>query len=122
MGSSPVVGSSKKMISGSEGDGPRQADALLHAARELRRHQVGDFRLQPDLAELLDREVVRVGAVELVHARGGEGDVAPDRQRVEQRAALEQHAAAAQERLAGAEGKIGHVLAVDQHRGRRSGG
>ena len=49
IGSRPVVGSSKKMISGSAAMARASADALLHAAGELRRAQLADLGPEPDL-------------------------------------------------------------------------
>ena len=80
------------------GDGAGEADALLHAAGELGRVEVGGLGAEPDPAELGDRQLARLG---LRPAAAGvaqaEGDVLPDRQAVEQRAALEEHAEVAQE-------------------------
>ena len=92
IGSSPVVGSSKNMISGACGDGPGEADALLHAAGELGRHQLGHLRRQPDHGQRLLGLGLRLRSVDPLGAEQAEGHVLPDRQAVEQRPALEQHA------------------------------
>ena len=55
IGSRPVVGSSKKMISGSRGDGARQRHALLHAAREFGGPELAHLGAQPHLRQRLDR-------------------------------------------------------------------
>ena len=78
------------------GDGARKPDALQHAPREFRRREIGDFRPQADLGELFDRDVTRFGALRAAPLDQAEGDVLPDGQRVEQRAALKQHAEFAQ--------------------------
>ena len=98
IGSRPVVGSSKKMISGIGGDGARQADALLHAAGEFGRRKLRDLGAEPDLGELFDRDVARLAARHAAALDQAERDVLPDGQAVEQRRALEQHAEFAQHR------------------------
>ncbi len=48
IGSRPVVGSSQRITSGVGGDGPREAHALAHAAREVRRaHRLDAGQVHP---------------------------------------------------------------------------
>ena len=95
------------------GDGAGEADALLHAARELGRVEVGGLGPEADAARACRwraRGRPR-GEQRLAGVAQAEGDVLPDRQAVEERAALEQHAEVAQEGAAVDRGE-GH--AVDQ--------
>ena len=95
------------------GDGAGEADALLHAARELGRVEVGGLGAEADAGELRDRELAGRPRAERVAAGVDqpEGDVLPDRQAVEERAALEQHAEVAEQ---GAAVDAGERRAVDQ--------
>jgi hypothetical protein len=95
IGSRPVVGSSKKMISGVRRDGPRQPHALLHAAGKLRRVERRPVRVpSPTCAKLVDGDGARLRLASVAPLHQPEGDVAPDAQAVEQRRPLEQHAEA----------------------------
>ena len=68
----------------------RQADALLHAAREIgRAHRLGPR--QPDRLEALGDARAHLGLGPVVVLVEAIGDVLADRHRVEQRGALEQH-------------------------------
>ena len=94
IGSRPVVGSSKNMMSGLGGDGARQGHALLHPAGQFRRGQLADARRRgrprPGTRRPPARACARGRACVL--RQQAEGHVLPDRQAVEQRAVLEQHA------------------------------
>ena len=54
--------------------------------------RIGDILAQPDLGQLLDGDVARLGARHAAALDQAEGDILPDRQAVEQGRALEQHA------------------------------
>ena len=64
----------------------------MHAPRQFRRKKVGYGRFQPDAAQLFHRNLARLGPGALLRAaQEAEGDVLPDRQAVEKRAALKEH-------------------------------
>ena len=94
IGSRPVVGSSKNMISGSCAMARARPTRFCMPPDSSAGIRLGDLGRQADLRQLLR------SALRLRLARGrcrlageqAEGDVLPDRQAVEQRAALEQHA------------------------------
>src|SRR5260221_5577829 len=98
------------------GDGAGEGDALLHAARQLGRHELADIGAEPDPGELLQRHLLRRCATGAATHDQAEGDVLPDRQRVEEGAALEQHAEFAHQLLALAGREVGDLLAVDRDR------
>ncbi len=98
------------------GDGAGQADALLHAARELGRGKVADRRGEADLGQHLGRLVARLGPGDAVLRQQLEADVLPDRQAVEERAVLEQHADAVAQRLPLPPRQLQDVDAVDLDR------
>jgi hypothetical protein len=106
IGSRPAVGSG--------GNGAGKADALLHAAGQFRRQQVGGFRRQADGLQGLhrDRAGLLDGGVPLFQQL--ERDVAPHRQRVEQCGLLEQHAEAAAHGFAFVAAQADGLLAVEQ--------
>ena len=114
IGSRPVVGSSKKMISGSAAMA-RARPTFLHAARQLR-----EARLSPTSGGN-PTEASFFSAISLASCGRrraldeAEGDVLPDLQAVEQRRALEQHAELAHEIVAVGAAEVGGVLAVDEH-------
>jgi hypothetical protein len=60
--------------------------------------QVADVGAEADLGQLVDRDVLGLGARHAAALDQAEGDVLPDRQAVEQRRALEQHAELAHQR------------------------
>jgi hypothetical protein len=74
-----------------DGDGPREAHALLHAARELVRHHVLDA-VEPDEVQLLADDLLDVRIAELRVLAQAEGDVLADGHRVKKRRVLEDHA------------------------------
>ena len=88
--------------------GARQRDALLLAARKLRRQPVGKFR-QPDL---LDHGIGRLAPLLRAYAAHaqGESDVVADVQMRKQRVGLEHHRGAPLDRR-----KADDVLAADQY-------
>src|SRR5439155_1173950 len=74
------------------GGGAGKAHALLHAAGKLGRPQLGHFRPKTHLRQLVDGDVLRFCPWHSPALNQTEGDIFPDRQTVEQRGALEQHA------------------------------
>jgi hypothetical protein len=64
---------------GVRGDGAGEADALLHAARQLGREQLGDVGAEAHLLELVERDVLGLVARHLAALDQAEGDVLPDR-------------------------------------------
>jgi hypothetical protein len=107
IGSRPVVGSSKKMISGSAAMARARPDAFLHPPRQLGRVEIGDFGAKPDAAQFLDRDGTRRGLGALQPAaQQPERDILPDGHGIEQRRTLEQHAEAGKKRVAVARGRI----------------
>ena len=105
------------------GDGARQAHALLHAAGQFRR--ATDRRHRWPRPTLASFSMAMSRALRARHAAAldqAEGDILPDRQAVEQRRALKQHAEFLQHRVARARrADAGHVLAIDQDRCPRPG-
>src|SRR5260370_1103539 len=74
------------------GDGARQCDPLLHAARQFGRHELGDVGAEPDRGKLLQRDILGLGTAHSVTHDQAERYVLPHRLRVVRRASLEQHA------------------------------
>src|SRR6266566_4498192 len=105
IGSRPVVGAG-------------EPDALLHAAGKLRRGKLGDFGAETDLGQLFQRDFARLSAADAAALDQAEGDVLPNRQTVEQRSALKQHAEFAQKSIALAAAETCYLLAVDRDRAR----
>ena len=101
------------------GDGAGEADALLHAARQLGRQAVGHFGTQPHAAELFegDGAGLFLGLFQRA-AQQTEGDVLPDGEGVEEGGPLEQHAEAGKKGVALAPALlgVGHVKPVDGDR------
>src|SRR5690348_2244131 len=64
-------------------DGARQADALLHAARQLRWPELADFRSQSDIGELGNGDLLGLIALHAAPLDEREGDVLPHRNRIE---------------------------------------
>ena len=98
IGSRPENGSSQSRMSGLRDDGARQRRALDHAAGELAGQQRRRRRRGRRRRAL---SCTRVGDLGLAQARAlaqREGEVVEDGHRVEQRAALEQHAELARAR------------------------
>jgi hypothetical protein len=89
------------------GDGAGEGGALLHPARQLGRVEVGGAGGQAHAGEGLDGAGAGLGAG---HPRlqVAEGHVLPDGERVEERAALEEHPEAARK---ASRVEAGHVLA-----------
>ena len=118
IGSRPVVGSSKNRISGCVGDGAGEADALLHPAGQLGRHQPRRPRAPgPTMARVsLGLGHAPPRASTRLVGEQAEGDVLPDRQAVEQRPALEQHAELAAQLVHGGAVGAHHLDAVDADR------
>ncbi len=122
IGSRPVVGSSKKMISGSAAMARARPTRFCMPPDSSDGKQLGDLGAEADLRQLLDRDLARLLARRPACAlEQAEGDVLPDRQAVEQRAALEQHAELAHDRLAVASPRLDDLLAVDAGSSRRPG-
>jgi hypothetical protein len=87
IGSSPVVGSSKKMIFGSAAMARAKRHALLHPAGQFGREQVGHLRPHAHPAQLVQRDLAGLVLGPLHRAaQQAEGDVFPHPQRIEQRA------------------------------------
>jgi hypothetical protein len=101
---------------GFAGDGACQRHALLHATAQLRGEQLADLGSQPDIAELVDRHLARLLGRHAVALDRAEGHVLPDAQRIEQRAALEQHAELAHDLAAAVIAEIDGLHAVDRDR------
>jgi hypothetical protein len=78
MGSRPVVGSSKKMISGCVAMARGETHALLHAARQFGRIKLARLRRQADFAEFLDRDLLGVGLGQLLRRNQTERHVFPN--------------------------------------------
>jgi hypothetical protein len=100
IGSSPVVGSSKKMISGSR--------AMARAS--------ADLRAEADGAELGNGDVAGPGRFHAVALDRSERDVLPDLKRIEEGTALKQHAELAHHPAAIAVGEADHLLTIDPDR------
>ena len=100
------------------GDGSGERHALLHAARQFRRKELADLGSEADMAELGDRHLVRLGGIHAVALDRTERHVLPDAQRVEQRAALEQHAELAHDLGAAVVAQADGFRAVDLDRAR----
>ena len=113
IGSRPVVGSSKKMISGAGGDGAGKADAFLHAAGKLCRREIGDVGAEADLSKRLDRPLLGFVTRHALDLDQTERDILPDRQAVEKGCSLKQHTEFMHHLLALAAGEGGHLLTVD---------
>src|SRR5690625_2959033 len=95
-------------------DGAGKADALLHAAGDLRWQKIGHIRCHADAAEALDRDLARLGTRALAAAmEEAEGDILPDRQAVEKRASLKQHAETVEQSFTLASAEPHDVLAID---------
>ena len=95
------------------GNGAGQTHAFLHAARQLGGQAVGHVGFEAHAAQFLDGDGAGLFARAFEGAaQQAKGDVLPDRQAVEQRAALKQHAEAGQKGIAVA-GTCG--LAIDQN-------
>ena len=101
---------------GLAGDCPGEADALLHAARELGGEQIGRLGHETDAAQCLDGDLFGLGALDGVTGHQAEGDVFPDRQAVEQSTALKQHAELAADLFDGAARGADHLGAIDADR------
>src|SRR5207244_2830644 len=69
-----------------------------------------------DRREFLQRDLARLGTRHAAPLDQAEGDVFPDPQRIEQRAALEQHAEFAHQRLARLAPQPDRLLAIDANR------
>src|SRR3546814_8931588 len=114
IGSSPVVGSSKNRISG----WPAMARAsatrfcMPPESSDGRRSSTSD---EPDLFDIFQRDAPHLRRMDAAALAEREGDVAPHRQRNEQRAARKQHAEPAAHPLKLAPAHAGHVLAVHQY-------
>src|SRR5476649_1424293 len=94
--------------------GPIQSDGMAPAkAREVAIAKLGDVGLAPAIG---DRDLARLGGRHAVALDRAERDVFPDRERVEQRAALEQHAELAHHFLAAAVAQPHRLDAVDLDR------
>ena len=100
-------------MSGLGGDGAGEGDALLHAAREFGRIEIADAGGKADLGEEFGGTVAAFGTAQPALGEQAEHDVLPDRQAVEQRAVLEQHADAGTDGFLFAAGKAEDVGAVD---------
>src|SRR6185312_6133327 len=98
------------------GDGAGEANALLHAARQLGWTQLADFGAKPDRAELFQRDVFGYAAIHAAALDQAESDILPDAQRIEQRRALEQHAEFLHQRFAMAARQRRDFLSVDLDR------
>ena len=99
MGSRPDVGSSKNRNSGSAAMARGDRRALLHAARQFGREEIGRALVQPDLGKLGARDLVGFCTPHRPGVKECERDVFPDGEGVEKRASLEQHSRASHERL-----------------------
>ena len=95
-------------------DGARQRHALLHAAGKLCRHQLADLGPEADLGQRLQRNGLRLPARLVSAGNEPERHVLPDRQAVEQRAALEQHPHARIDGLARRALEADRLRAVDE--------
>ena len=96
-----------------EQDRSRERHAAQHASGELPRQEIGDPALEPDRVEAARHQV---GDSLLGQSRAlpqGQGHVVADRERVEQGAALEEHADTRSDRDHLGLGEPGHVVAVD---------
>ena len=96
IGSRPVVGSSKKMISGSAAMARASPTRFCMPPDSSAGIELAHLGSQPHLAQLLDGDVPGLGARHVAALDQAEGDVLPDGQRVEEGRALEQHAEALQ--------------------------
>ena len=93
IGSRPVVGSSKNRISGCVAIARARPTRFCMPPDSSAGAQVGDIGAEPDLRQRLDRAMSFASArPSFSMCEQAEGDVLPDRQAVEQRGALEQHA------------------------------
>jgi hypothetical protein len=100
------------------GDGAGEADALLHAARQLGREQLGDVGAEAHLLQLVERDVLGLVARHLAALDQAEGDVLPDGKGIEQGRALEQHAEAREMAVALLALQPDDLLAADADRAR----
>ena len=98
------------------GDGAGQRNALLHPARELGREQMSDRFIQPDGLQFLDRDIICRAAVGATALNQAKGDIFPDPHRIEQGAALKQHAEFFHQLVAVILRHADGFLAVDQDR------
>ena len=94
------------------GDGAGQPHALLHAAGKLRRKEFANFGIEADLAEFFDGNFFCFAARHVAALDQAEGDIFPDGQGVKKRAALKQHAEAAQVFIAAYAFQAGDFLAA----------
>src|SRR6266550_1112992 len=98
------------------GDRAGERDPLLHPARQLGRAQRRDFRAEADGGKFFERDLARCGAIHTAALDEAKGDVFPDAQRIEQRAALKQHAEFAHDLLAPAAAQPDGFRAIDSNR------
>src|SRR5690606_29080863 len=98
------------------GDRAGEGDPLLHAAGQLRRPELSYIRAEADARQLLERDDLRLRSRHALTLDQAEGDVLPDRQAVEQRAALEEHPELGVHALALARREMHDVLSVDLDR------
>src|SRR5687767_13590024 len=97
-------------------DGTGQGHALLHAAGQFSRIELRDIRAKADGSELPQRDLLGFGAVEALAGDQAERHVLPDRERIEQGAALEQHAELVHDLFALAGRHARDLVAVDLDR------
>jgi hypothetical protein len=113
MGSRPVVGSSKKMMSGSAAMARARPTRFCMPPESSAGERSPTEAARPDLRQHLRRLVARGAARDAALGEQLEADILPDRQAVEQRAVLEQHADAVVQLLTLPPRQRRHVAPVD---------
>src|SRR5579859_1047271 len=101
---------------GARRDRAGERHALLHAARQLVGPQVEDVAAEADALEILLGDAAHAVGLADPALREAEGDVAPHRHRIEQRAALEEHPELGADALHVTRAGAHHFDTVDGHR------
>src|SRR5213595_78456 len=116
IGSRPVVGSSKNTISGSAAIARASATRFCIPPDSSAGLSVATSGPRPTAASFFERDLARCGAIHTAALDEAKGDVFPDAQRIEQRAALKQHAEFAHDLLAPAAAQPDGFRAIDSNR------
>ena len=116
IGSSPVVGSSKNRISGSAAIARASATRFCMPPDSSAGRNAATSGTEPDRGELLQRDVARLRPRHAAPLDQAERDILPYAERIEQRAALEQHAEFAHQPVAGGAAQPDRLDAVDPDR------
>ena len=94
-------------------NGPRKGHALLHAAGKLRWGKIAHRCGKANLRQHLGRPVARLRARDALLGQQLEADIFPDRQAIEQRAILKQHANAVIQCFTFAPWQLQNILPVN---------